>query len=371
MNAHLLSGEASYRSAGIHGRIYNLLKHLPGAAPEYRYTVFVGAGQPPTDPAVQVRRSRFPTQNPLGRILWEQFVAPIEQIRLRANLLHGMAFALPLAWAGPAVVTIHDLSFIRYPERLSASRRAYLTQITGISARIAQRVIVVSESTKSEVVELLGIPAEKIDVVLPGVGEQFQPLPPEQIARFRQQYGLPDRFILHVGTLEPRKNLEVLLNAYVQLPQRSEVKLVLAGGKGWQTGPIFALIDQLSLTQDVVLPGYVPNEALPLWYNASAVFVYPSVYEGFGLPILEAMACGVPVIAADTTSLPEAVGPGGILLPPDDAAAWRETLSTLLADEQMRAEQVDRGKQWARNFSWMRSAHQTIEVYRRMLNDVG
>jgi glycosyltransferase involved in cell wall biosynthesis len=368
LNAHLLSGEASYRSAGIHGYLYNTLAHLPEVDPDLTYTVFVGKGQLPDHSGWSVRRSRLPTQRPSVRIMWEQFIAPIELARLQPDLLHGMAFALPLVWPAPSVVTIFDLSFLRYPDRLSASRRLYLRFITRVSARRASRVIAISESSKAEIVTLFSVPAERIEVAVPGVGAAFRPLPPASVADFRRQNNLPEQFILHVGTLEPRKNLDTLLRAYARLPQRGAVKLVLVGGMGWQTEPLFALIEKLGLERDVLMAGYVTTESLPLWYNAAKVFAYPSVYEGFGMPLLEAMACGLPVVASNTSSLPEAVGSDGLLLPPDDAEAWADALSGLLNDESTRAELSARGRRRAQSFSWAHTAQQMVATYRHVLN---
>lgn len=368
LNAHLLSGEVSYRSAGIHGYLFNTLAHLPTVDPSFAYTIFAGAGQIPERADWEVRRSRIPTRNPVLRIVWEQMLAPFELARIRPDLLHGMAFSLPLLWGGPSVVTIFDLSFLRYPGRLSVSRRFYLRLITRTSARRARRVIAISESGRQEIHTLLGVPLPRIDVAVPGVGPDFFSLPDSQIADFRSRHQLPERFILHVGTIEPRKNLETLLRAYAHLPQRSAVKLALVGGKGWQTGPLFALIDELGLAPDLILPGFVSGESLPMWYNSAEIFVYPSLYEGFGLPLIEAMACGVPVVASNTTSLPEAVGPGGVLCPPTNVDAWAETLSNLLDDTAAHAEQAARGSEWVKRFTWENTAQQTVAAYRWALD---
>ncbi len=368
LNAHLLSGEASYRSAGIHGYLYNTLAHLPDAAPDFDYTVFVGQGQLPNRTGLSVRRSRLPTAHPLVRIIWEQLVAPFVLAAVRPDLLHGMAFALPLAWRGPAVVTIFDLSFLRYPGRLSPGRRLYLRLVTRISARQAHRVIAISESGRAEIAALLSIPLARIDVARPGVGPDFSPYPSQVVADFRIRHGLPERFILYLGTLEPRKNLDTLLRAYARLPQRPAVKLVLAGAPGWDTAPLYGLVEALGLSDDVILPGYIPGNLLPMWYNAAELFVYPSVYEGFGIPLVEAMACGVPVVASDTTSLPEAVGPAGALVPPADVEAWTATLSRLLDDSTVRREMAIRGRQHAEQFTWMETARQTVAAYRRALS---
>jgi glycosyltransferase involved in cell wall biosynthesis len=371
LNAHLLSGEASYRSAGIHGYLFNTLAHLPDVDPGIAYTVFVGAGRVPERAEWAVRRSRLPTRSPVLRILWEQACAPLELAGVRPDLLHGMGFAVPLLWPGPSVVTIFDLSFLRFPEYLGAGRRLYLRLITRLSARRARRVIAISESGKAEIGDLLGVPDSRIDVAVPGVRPDFRPLPPDRVADIRRQLQLPERYILYVGTLEPRKNLATLLRAYARLPRRSAVKLVLVGSRGWRAGAIFALIEELGLEQDVITPGYVTGENLPMWYNPAEMFVYPSVYEGFGLPLLEAMACGVPVIASDTTSLPEAVGPGGLLLPPADVDAWAGALSDLLDDPTARAAQSERGLKWAAGFTWENTARQTVAAYRKALTGFG
>jgi glycosyltransferase involved in cell wall biosynthesis len=367
LNAHLLSGEASYRSAGIHGYLYNTLAHLPDAAPGFRFTALTGAGNPPDHPALAVRRARLPTANPIARILWEQLAAPFVLRRLRPDLLHGMAFALPFAWRGPAVVTIFDLSFMRYPGRLGALRRLYLRLAVRNAARRARRVIAISRSGGAEIAALLGVPEDRIDVAYPGVGPDFYPRPAEEIAAFRAREGLPERYILHLGTLEPRKNLDVLIRAYARLPQRGAVKLVLAGGRGWRTELLLALIEELGLEADVILPGFIPGRGLPMWYNAAQLLAYPSVYEGFGMPVVEALACGVPVAASDTTSLPEAVGPGGVLLPPGDVEAWTDALSRLLDDPARRAELAARGRAHAATFKWTQTARQTVDSYRRAL----
>lgn len=367
LNAHLLSGEASYRSAGIHGYLFNTLARLPDIDPELAYTVFVGPSQLPKRSDWTVRRSCLPTRSPALRILWEQCVAPLALAQVQPDLLHGMAFSTPLLWGGPSLVTIYDLSFLHHPERLDRGRRLYLRLIVRASARRARRVIAISESGKREIGSALDIPLSRIDVATPGVRANFQPLPEAQVVDFRLRNRLPDRFILYLGTLEPRKNLDTLLRAYARIPQRDTVKLALAGGAGWRTRQLFALIEELNLERDVILPGYVPGDSLAMWYNSAEIFVYPSLYEGFGLPVLEAMACGTPVVASNTTSLPEAVGPGGILLPPMNTDAWASTLTRLLSEAATRAKLGAQGREWAAHFTWEKTAQKTVESYRRAL----
>jgi glycosyltransferase involved in cell wall biosynthesis len=370
LNAHLLTAQAGYRSAGINGYIYHLLRALPEADPGLRYTAFVGQqSQPPLHDRLHARRTPWSTVHPLRRILWEQLVQPAALLRTQPDLLHVLAFVGPVLARTPSVVTVYDLSFVHYPARLPAARQWYLRLFTGWTCERARRVIAISQSTARDLTATFGIPPAKIDVAVPGVGDQFAPLPESEVAAFRARQGLPERFLLFLGTLEPRKNLPVLLRAYAQLSarERAAVHLVLAGGRGWMTDEIFATIAQHDLEATVHLPGYVPAEDLPLWYNAADALVYPSVFEGFGLPVVEALACGTPALVSDVSSLPEAVGPGGLRLPPDDPGAWAAALARAIDDPAWRAEARERGLAHAARFTWAATAAQTAASYRRAL----
>ncbi len=367
INAHLLSEQAGYRRAGIHGYIANTLRYLPGADPDLHYTVFVGEGTPEAASRLQIRRSWLPTGRPLARILWEQAALPWQLGGL--DLLHGMAFVTPLLSRCPTVVTIYDLSFIRYPDRLSTARRLYLQRLTGLSARRARRVIAISESTARDVTALLGVPRTQIDVAMPGVQERFHPQPTAEVTAFRERLGLPEHFLLYLGTLEPRKNLTVLLYAYARLPEslRARIPLVLVGGKGWGLNELRATIVRLGLEQDVRLEGYAPDDDLPLWYSAATAFAYPSVYEGWGMPVVEALACGTPAIVSAASSLPEAVGEAGLTLPPHDISAWAEALERALTDTDWRSTATERGLAHAATFTWEQTARVHAACYRRAL----
>jgi glycosyltransferase involved in cell wall biosynthesis len=315
-----------------------------------------------------VHRSRWPSQRPLVRVLWEQVVQPGVLRRHSVDLVHGPAFVAPLFTSCPSVVTIHDLSFLRYPHLFRPLNRFYLTVLTRASVRQARRVIAVSAHAAEETVRLLGIAREKIDVVYHGVDPDFHPRPEETVAEFRARRGLPDRFILFVGTLEPRKNLIRLVEAFSRLGH-SGLKLVLAGGRGWYYEAIFDRVEQLGMLDDVIFPGYVPAEELPLWYNAATVFAYPSLYEGFGMPVTEAQACGAPVLTSEVSSLPEAAGDGALLVDPEDVAQIVEGLQQLLADRALRDSLRERGVAHARALTWQQSAADTLAVYRRALVD--
>jgi glycosyltransferase involved in cell wall biosynthesis len=368
INAHLLSGRAWYRSAGVHQYIYHLLHHLEQLEDGLTYTVLLGEGELPPDVTLRVLQSRLPTSRPVWRILWEQLLQPWVLRQIEADLVHGPVFVGPLLAFCPTVITIHDLSFFRFPDLFRPANRLYLKLVTRLSARRARRLIAVSSHAAAETTRLLGVPLERIDVVYHGVDPAFRPLPVEQIAEFRQRQGLPERFVLFVGTLEPRKNLTRLVEAFSRIRADENVWLALVGARGWLCDDLFARIDALGIKDRIIFPGYVMNGELPLWYNAASLLAYPSVYEGFGLPVLEAQACGTPVITSEISSLPEAAGDGALMVDPYDVEALATGMGRLLGDTQLREELQARGRAHAARFSWPRTAADTAAVYRRALS---
>ncbi|MGD9317175.1 MAG: glycosyltransferase family 1 protein, partial [Anaerolineae bacterium] len=317
-------------------------------------------------PGIQLCVSCLPTGRPQARILWEQGLQPRALRRANVDLLHSPAFVGPLASACPFVITVHDLSYLFFPQGFRTLNRNYLQTFTRLSVRQARRVIAVSESTKRDLVQQYGLSPGKVDVVHNGVDPGFRPLPADEVAAFRREEGLPGQFILFVGTLEPRKNVVRLVEAYARLP-KDRPPLMLVGGKGWLYDEIFSRVEALGLSSEVRFVGYVPADALPWWYNAADLFVYPSLYEGFGLPPLEAMACGTAVISSTASSLPEVVGQAGLLIDPADAEALAKAMEQVLADREMRKEMRSSGLAQAQNFSWEKTARQTVESYRRAL----
>ncbi len=370
LNAHLLSLEGSYRAAGAHIYIRHLLDHLPASDPQMRYTAFVGDRRyRPSNAILHTRLSRLPTVHPPVRILWEQFVQPWVLRRRGIDLLHAMAFVGPVVSPCPVVVTVLDLSFLYYPRTFRPGNRLYLRLFSRLSARRARRIIAISEHTKGDIIRCLGIAPERIDVVYCGVEKRFRPVPDGDVLAFRQEKGLPSDFILSLGTLEPRKNLALLLNAYSRLRESgaSPPPLILAGAKGWMYECLYSQVEQLGMSDSVRFQGYVHPDELPLWYNAATCFVYPSLYEGFGLPPLEAMACGTPVLSSNAASLPEVVGNAGLLLDPLDERGWTHGLAQVLDTPVLRRELAERGLDRASRFGWGRAAQETVRVYHRAL----
>ena len=365
LNAHLLSPEAGYRNAGVSQYIHALLRTLPAADADLAYTALVDAAAADRFPGWQVRRSRLPGNRPPLRILWEQGLQPAVLWRIKADLLHAPVNVGPLARPCPLVVTVHDLSFCLFPETFRPGQRFYQTILTRWTARHAERVIAVSESTRADLVRLFGVPRDRITVVPNGVDPAYHPLPPETVAEFRRQKGLPERFLLCVATMEPRKNLPRLLEALARVPDAPP--LFLCGGRGWYYQEIEATIERLGLGDRVHRPGFIPQQELPLWYNAAAWFIYPSLYEGFGLPALEALACGTPTIVSRASSLPEVVGDAAVLIDPYDVQALADTLADALSNAPLAATLRQAGPQRAASFSWVRTARETAAVYRSLL----
>jgi glycosyltransferase involved in cell wall biosynthesis len=389
LNAHLLSLTETYRGAGINGYIFQLLHHLPKSESdipvgdvrlEYNAYLYDRKFEAPT--GLSISRSKWDTRSPWRRILWEQTRLAVASRNLK--LLHGLAFAAPLAARCPTVITVHDLSFLRFPDAFRPFHRCYLGLITRVSALKAARVIAVSESTRQDVISLCQVPSEKVVVIPNGVTRAFSPAPSDQIAAFRQQKGLPQRYILFVGTLEPRKNLVRLIDAYAEvcracrLPgqgreatqstvQRWPPALVIVGGKGWFYDKILARVAELGLSEDVIFPGFVPADELPWWYRAADLFVYPSVFEGFGLPVLEAMACGTPTITSAVSSLPEVAGDAALLVNPEDTDGLTDAILQILADQTLADQLREAGFRQVERFSWAHTAIATAAVYRDVL----
>lgn len=369
INAHLLAQGQSYRSAGVSRYIYNLLVHLYREDPEGDYTVFLNS-RCALSLSYRQKRSSLPTHRPWVRILWEQLLLPREVLKEDIALLHSPVNVQPFLLPCKGVVTVTDLSFMAFPESFRPSQRLYQRFFTRMSVQRASHLIAISSSTARDLGKFFAVPATKISVIFPGVDIAYHPIRDiSTLSDFRRRRNLPEKFILFVGTLEPRKNLLTLLKAYAKFKHQTKAdhKLVLAGSPGWLYQPIFAAVEELGLRDDVLFPGFIPEDELPLWYNVANAFVYPSLYEGFGLPPLEAMACGTPVIVSNTSSLPEVVGDAALLVDPYSPDAWAAALSKVCNNGHLRDNLATRGPERAQTFSWTRMARETIQVYRAVL----
>ena len=281
-----------------------------------------------------------------------------------ASLFHATEHLLMPLRRVPTVLTVHDLIFAHLPQHHKALNRWYLRLTMPLYCRRAERIIAVSQHTRQDLAHLYRIPLHKVHVVYEAADPRFFPQEPTACARVTRRYGLPEAFILYVGTIEPRKNLLRLLRAWEPLYlKRACGPLVLVGRRGWLSEPFFAALEASPARDGVILPGYVADDDLPAVYSAATLFVFPSLYEGFGLPPLESMACGTPVICSDAASLPEVVGDAARLVNPEDVEALRAALQELWGDPDLRSELRERGLARSVQFSWKRAAQETLRVY--------
>ena len=364
ISAYLLHGGGGYRAAGVSIYTHQLLRYLPEVCPGHEYLAYLGRTAPALA-GVKARISPVPAERPAVRIAWEQVGLPLQLLSSRPDVLHGTVNVVPLLAAVPTVVTVHDLSFLRHPDRFPRARVAYLRVAVSLSARRASRLIAVSRHTGRDLTELLHVPPERISVVYSGVDPSFHPLPTERSGRLRRELFAGRPYILHVGTLEPRKNVDVLIRAYARVRKSLGLDHVLAlvGARGWMFEPLFALVRELDLEEHVRFLDYVDPEHLPLWYNGADLFVYPSAYEGFGLPVLEAMACGTPVVTSASSALQELADGACLTVEPGSEEDLYVAIARLVESEALRKEKRQAGLQRASLFTWDRTARETVAVY--------
>lgn len=294
---------------------------------------------------------------------------PIEATLGRNDLVYYHCFNLRPQWRGRKVLTVHDLMPITHPALYTPTDVAHFREHVPRMARAVDAVVTVSEHTRQQVIDRLGLPADRVFVAHPGVDERFAPQPPHVVAEVLHRLGIgPRPYLLFVGTAEPRKNLPGLLRAYATLrpAERADLQVVVAGKSAWGSAPLREQIAALGLQADVRLLGYVAEADIPPLYSGARLAALPSLAEGFGSPLIEAMACGTPMLAANATALPEVYGDAALGVDPQDVDALADGLRRLLYDESLRAGLVARGLQRARRFSWDRTAQATVDVFRRV-----
>lgn len=369
LEAYLWGRPGSYRQSGVSTYIRHLVQGIgaqewPGELLVYLPSSDIAQEIPRR---LQARVAPVELHRPAVRILWQHSAFPFLLARDRVSLFHATMNVAPWWTPCPVVVTVHDLAYLRYPEVHPLGRRLYLSALTRLTVRRARAIIAVSRFTREEIVHFFRVPPERIRVIYEGYDPAFRPLPAAEVAAFRKRRNLPERYLLYVGNLEPRKNLPMLVRAFARMATQHDAVLVLAGPRGWGYAGLFRLIEALGLQERVYFPGFVPAEELPLWYNAAELFVYPSRYEGFGLPPLEAMACGTPVVVSRASSLPEVVGEAAVQVDPGDVDGLARALLQLLTRADLRAMYRERGLEQAQRFSWPHMARETLLLYRELL----
>jgi glycosyltransferase involved in cell wall biosynthesis len=366
----------AYEQTGGIGRyVRQLLAALATLPDQNRYRLFVAGGKKASLP--DPLGSRFEwclTQIPPNWFarLWHRLnlYIPVETFVGRVGLFHATDFVLPPTLPHTrTLLTVHDLSFVRVPESASPRLKAYLDMVVPRSVKRADYVLADSLATKLDIVNLYGIGAEQVEVLLSGVDPVFCPDNSTNFLTIREKYQLGDSpYLFAVGTVQPRKNYARLIEALSILRAAGlDIELVIAGGKGWLEDPIYAALDQFEMRPYVHFIGFAPEEDLPSLYSNALCSVFPSLYEGFGLPILEAMACGTPVVTSNVSSMPEVAGDAALLVDPCDVAAIAHAVQVVIEDSNLRQSLSQRGLERAKQFTWEKSAQQLLQVYQRLL----
>lgn len=350
IDAHSTQGQPT----GIGHYTKQLIAALRAVAPEHTFLPLTASHVRP----MQLHR----------RLWWQQVQTPLRARRADPDLLHVPGFDAPLWRISPTVLTCHDLIGSLFPENLPPISRFYWSRWLPFSLRFADVIIADSHATRRDIERLTSIPPERVQVVHLAVDDRFKPQTVEQIAACRQRYQLPERFILYVGTIEPRKGIDTLIDAFATLaPKFPDLGLVIAGKKGWYWQPILSKITSANLESRVHVTGYVEDGDLPALYCAAQMLAFPSRYEGFGLPVLEAMACEIPVVCSTAASLPEICGDAAIQVAPDEPEALAGALERVLNSPELADYLRQQGKIRASRFTWRSTALNTLNVYEALL----
>jgi glycosyltransferase involved in cell wall biosynthesis len=364
---------AVHAKAGIGRYAGSLARALVERQPG-RFALFYNRGpasEPPAGLASVPARTVRAGYKPWRMAVWLGQLAGVGFDRLvpDAELFHATEHLLPPLRGVPTVLTVHDMIFKLFPEHQKRLNFWYLNATMPLYCRRADAILTVSRSSKRDIVAHYGLDPAKVTVVYEAASPEFVPAPGDAADEVRRRYGLPDRFLIFVGTIEPRKNLTRLVEALQHLRDGGlTAPLLVVGAKGWLYDDLFRRLEELEVRDAVHFPGYVPGPDLPLLYSAATAAVMPSVYEGFGLPVLEAMACGTPVISANASSLPELGGEAACYFDPYDVEAMARAIRAVWTRAELRAEMGQQGLAQAAKFSWKRAAEETLAVYDRLLD---
>jgi len=356
------------RQGGNETYIRNLVTSLAEIDSDNRYTLYLNGQETARewdDRHANVEVRVLPPPTPLVRV---PLALAFELHKRPVDVLH-VQFTSPPWCRVPVVATIHDLAFEHFPDTFTRRGRMQLRLTVRRTARLAARIATVSEFSREDLIRTYGIPAERITVTPNGVETRYTPQPAteNEVFEVRRRFGIERDFLLAVGSLQPRKNLVRLVRAYGLLREQwrdGAPQLVLVGRRLWLYQEILAEIERHPWAKDVIVTGYVPEEVLPALYRSARVFVYPSLFEGFGLPPLEAMACGTPVVTSHTSSLPEVVGEAAVLIDPYNERDIASAMLTAARDESQRYRMRAAGLEQARKFTWRTAAEKTLALYR-------
>jgi len=364
------------RQSGVGFYVSHLLKTLGKIDKKNSYYLIINEQQPkdfpsPSPPSWQYLRTWFSHENHLLGDLWELLYLPLRLHYNGIDIFHGPAYLIPPVTTPrlSTIVTIHDLVAFSHPETIPLKYKYYMRLLLKIASQRATCIIVDSHSVKDELMERLKVPEYKIRVVPLGVSPVYRRIEDQDlIEEIKAKFGISERYILQVGNIEPRKNLLRLFKAFhiVKKDLAIPLQLVNVGKRGWLYEEIFGLIERYGLQKDIIFTGYVSEEELVLLYNGAEVLVYPSLYEGFGLPLLEAMRCGTPVITSKISSMPEVVADAAILVDPYNIEEMAEAIERLLTQPALREGLIEAGLARVGLFSWERTAEQTLRIYEEL-----
>jgi glycosyltransferase involved in cell wall biosynthesis len=370
MNIAVDAAAARSLNHGIGTYVANLLLNFVAVENANRYSCFMSKSAISAFESLELPPGRVSFCPVSGvrpiRLIWEQLALSGVVRRSGCDLLWGCHDLLPGSRTSPQVVTIHDLGMLTVPHYYPRIKTIYFRWAIPRAVRQADIVVAVSEFTKNELVNVLGVPESRVRVVLCGIGSQYRPATEEPEAeRVRRDYGLPERFFFSLGVLEPKKNVERIVRAYRDLPLnlRAAVKLVIGGGRsfGWRNDTIFTLARELG--SDIIMTDFIAHRDLPVVYRLAEAFVFPSLYEGFGVPPLEAMACGTPVISSNAASLREVVADAALVVDPTRADEIAQAMLRIISDEPLRAELREKGLVNVKRFDWRLAAKEMLEVF--------
>lgn len=302
------------------------------------------------------------------RFVWDQLKVPNIAQKNKVDILHQPCFSAPVFYKGKVVVTIHDLIAIKYGKDIPFFSRMYFGRWMPLTYHRADAIIAISEHTKKDIQKYLRVPDEKIFVIPSAASDEYKVInDKDRINKVKNKYKTGDKYLLHIGTLNPRKNLLFLIDVFYEVSKRlPDYKLVIVGKEGWYYDKLYQKVEKYGLQGKVVFTGYIDEADKVYLYNGSSLFVFPSLYEGFGLPPLEAMKCAIPVISSNTSSLPEVVSDAGILLSPTDKKGWIDSITRVLIDKKLYENLSKKSLEQANKFSWERCAKQTLEVYKKV-----
>ncbi len=357
--------------SGIGKYVLELVKGLAKVDTTNKYTLYEYGHTQVVKPAENKNITyvvpSFYSSSRTMRIFWEQFFFPWYLKKNRIDIFHGPSFMLPVINSCKSIITVHDLTFIRYPESFTISTKIYYWLFFKRSLKNANMIIADSEATKKDIIKYFNIHPRKIEIIYLGVDDKFKVIKNKSlIVNVRKKYKLPESFFLFTGVLSPRKNIEGALRAFSSL--KTKHKFVVVGAKGWLYKSIFDIVEKLKINEKVIFTGYIDADDLHLVYNAAEALVFPSFYEGFGLPILEAMACGCPVITSNISSMPEVAGDAAILVNPRNIEQISVAMKTIVTNRAMKIQLIKKGLIQAKKFTWEKTAKETKALYERVAN---